>query len=257
MRIYGLTLTAALLAGTTLLAQNPAPRPTAADAERNARQIDAIMANWERAMNGIQALSAQLTRTTLEKTFQTTEVFEGTAKYMRPNMALLFMTKRGKPDVFEKYLCSGNFLYEFSPREKVIRVHEMPAPKQGQVADDNLLSFLFGMKAAEAKKRYEMTVMPAPANDRWYYYILVKPRTAADKNDFTRARLVLSNQTFLPRQLWFEQPNGNEITWDFIKLDPRAELNRAEFGPPAKPNGWRLEQVRKDKPAPRVIRPNQ
>src|SRR5262249_46691374 len=98
---------------------------------------------------------------------------------------------------------------EYAPREKVVREHEMPKPRDGQVADDNLLSFLFGMKAEEAKKRYELTVLQPPPNDKWYYYILIKPRAKADQNDFSRARLVLYKTNFLPRQLWFEQPNKN------------------------------------------------
>jgi TIGR03009 family protein len=253
MRTFGLTLITLLLGGAALSAQQPS-NGAAAAAAVNA-SLDAVLGRWEQSMKSVTNLTAQLNRTTLEKAFQTTEVFEGTAKYMKPNMAILFMTKRGKPEVYEKYMCSGNYLYEFAPRDKVIRVHEMPRPKQGNVADDNLLSFLFGMKAADAKARYELTLLPSPANDRWYSYILIKPRSAADKNDFARARLVLNSTTFLPRQLWFEQPNGNEITWDFLKIDTKTELKRAEFMPPQLPRDWKMEQVRKDTP-PRVIRPN-
>jgi TIGR03009 family protein len=252
MRNYGLTLITVLLAGMNLQAQQPAAKVG----------LDDILAQWERSMKGVTGLSASLTRTTLQKTFQATEVFEGTAKYMKPNLALLFMSKKNKPEIFEKYVCSGNFLYEFVPREKIIRVHELPKPKEGQVADDNLLSFLFGMKAAEAKRRYELTMLAPPPNDKWYYYILIKPRkeNQRDKNDFSRARLVLNNKTCLPRQLWFEQPNGNEITWDFVKLDVEARLKRAEFGPPPLPTGWKVVKIPLDggarEGAPRVARPN-
>jgi TIGR03009 family protein len=145
----------------------------------------------------------------------------------------------------------------FAPQEKKIRVAEVPQPKQGQLADDNFLAFLFGMKAEEAKKRYEMTMLQAPPNDKWYYYILIKPRTQADKQDFAKARLVLSNTSFLPRQLWFEQPNGNEITWDFPRLVSGVALQRSEFAMPQLERGWSYERFQpQNKVPPRVARPN-
>jgi TIGR03009 family protein len=261
MRKYGLTLSVVLLANWTLCAQQTSTGTNGTLTGAVKVGLDDILARWERSMKAVNGLTATLTRTTLQKTFQATEVFEGTAKYMKPNLALLYMGRKNKPEIFEKYVCSGNFLYEFVPREKLIRVHELPQPKQGQVADDNLLSFLFGMKAAEAKRRYDMTMLAPPPNDKWYYYVLIKPKTQRDKNDFSRARLVLSNTTFLPRQLWFEQPNGNEITWDFVKLDVKTPLQRTEFGPPPVPKDWKVVKIPLDKAAPartpRIARPNQ
>jgi len=258
MRKYGLTLTIILLAHTTLLAQETTLGKGSPTSKVG---LDDILASWERSMKGVTSLTATLNRTTLQKTFQATEVFEGTAKYMRPNLAMLYMSKKNRPEIFEKYVCSGNFLYEFVPREKLLRVHELPQPKQGQVGEDNLLTFLFGMKAAEAKRRYDLMVLAPPPNDKWYFYILIKPKTQRDKNDFSRARLVLHNTTFLPRQLWFEQPNGNEITWDFLKMDVKTPLARADFGPPPVPTGWKMVKIplekRSREGAPRIARPNQ
>jgi TIGR03009 family protein len=251
MRKYWLTLTAILLTSPVLHAQQSIKQP-ALDA-RN--PLDGILMRWEQAMQGVEKLSAKLTRTTFNKAFQTTEVFEGTAKYMKPNRAVLWMVQKSRPQVYEKYVCTGNFLYMYVPQEKKIRIYEMPKAKQGQLADDNFLTFLFGMKAAEAKRRYELVMLQAPANDKWYHYILIKPRTAADKKDFIKARLVLSNSTYLPRQLWFEQPNGNEVTWDFPRLDSKTPLQVREFAmPPLPAKDWAYERVKQDLP-PRVVRP--
>jgi hypothetical protein len=106
----------------------------------------------------------------------------------------------------------------------VIRIHQLPPPKPGQVADDNFLSFLFGMRAAEAKSRYQLTYVPPGPDDKWYYYIKIQPIHPADKHEFTEARLALNNKTFLPAQVWFQEPNGNEVTWDFTKVINGADI---------------------------------
>jgi TIGR03009 family protein len=245
--------------GSALTAQPaapPAPDP-------NAAKLDEVLGKWEKAMTEVQSLLAFCNRTSIDKVFQTTEVFEGTAKFVKSaqpghsSRASLEMRKKNRPEIYEKYICTGTYLYEYAPQNKVIRIHELPAPKPGQVADDNFLSFLFGMKAAEAKRRYQLTYVPPAANDKWYYYLKIVPVAVADKADFTEARLVLSNSTFLPRQLWFRQSNGNEVTWDFPKVINGAEIRLTEFATPALPAAdWRFVRVPRETPA-RVIRQNQ
>jgi TIGR03009 family protein len=130
------------------------------------------------------------------------------------------------------------------------------------VADNNFLSFLFGMKAEEAKRRYELSLAK---EDQHWIYIDILPRDPADKADFQKARLVLSATTFLPRQLWFVQPNKNEVTWDIPRVDTSAGVNRNDFAVPAQPQGWNVVRVPradlqapgKNDPPPRVVRPKQ
>jgi TIGR03009 family protein len=271
MRYFGLTLAGLVLVGFTAYAQQASPgaaqnpganrpagqAPAAAAPGPAGNRLDSLLANWERALTSVQSISAQITRTSVDKTFRVAEVYEGTAKYLKPNLAMLEMKMKGKDQVFEKYICTGTFLYEYVPQEKVIRIHEMPPPKPGQVADDNFMSFLFGMRADEAKRRYELRLVKGPPEDQWYYYLEILPRYPADKADFSKARLVLLAQTFLPRELWFEQPNGNEVKWDIPKIEQGVALNRADFTSPAPPPGWKMERVPRSNPQPRVVRPNQ
>jgi TIGR03009 family protein len=257
MRSFWLALLGLALAGPSLLAQQPPPAAPAA-----ASKLDEALLKWERAMGNVTSLAAQCSRTTIDKTYQSTDTYDGVAKYLRVgnhNLASLEMYKRGKRDVFEKWICSGTVVYEYAPQTKEIRVHDLPKPPPGQVADDNFMSFLFGMKAAEARRRYQLTWVQPPPNDRWYYYIDVRPIQNADKQDFSRARLVLNAATFLPRQLWFEQPNGNEVTWDFPQMQTGAQVNARDFGQPAVPAGWRMVRApaAPQSPPARVIRQQQ
>src|SRR5262249_10925473 len=118
----------------------------------------------------------------------------------------------------------------------------------------------FGMKAEQAQQRYKLTLLPAPAGDKWYNYVQIEPREQADKADFTRARLVLSSSTSLPRQLWVEQPNGNAGTWDFENLFTGVVLPAGEFEQPVAPPGWQIvsgDVPGAQQPAARVIRQQQ
>ena len=62
--------------------------------------------------------------------------------------------------------------------------------------------------AAEAKTRYDLKLHNVDQN---YVYIDVLSKSAVDRADFIKARLVLNKDTFLPRQMWFETPNTGEI----------------------------------------------
>jgi TIGR03009 family protein len=255
MRLSWLALLGAALVTPALLAQPPVVTPAPAP-----DRLDEVLLKWEQSMSRVSSLAAQCVRTKVDKTYQTTEVFEGVAKYLRvdkTNYASLEMYKRGRRDIFEKWICGADAVYEFAPQNKEVRVHELPKPPPGQVSDDNFVSFLFGMKAGEAKRRYQLTWVPPPANDRWYYYVDIRPRSKDDAREFTHARLVLLASTFMPRQLWFEEPNGNEITWDFPAVQPGAALTPAAFSRPAVPAGWQIIQAPRPPQAPRIIRQQQ
>jgi TIGR03009 family protein len=228
----------------------PVPPPAAGlDPARN--PLDAFLLRWEDAMKQVTTLSAQCSRVEENKTQLVTKTYVGTAKYLRPSSGLLEMYQRDKSENFEKIVVSGGILYQYLPQLKQIQAHHLPPPRAGQVAEDNFLSFLFGMKAAEAKRRYELTLQK---EDQYYVYIGVTPRFDADKADFKQARLVLNRDSFMPRQLWFEQPNRDTVTWDFPKVEIGIRLNPADFSKPPVPQGWRMVDVKPQDQRPPVIR---
>jgi TIGR03009 family protein len=254
MRNYWLTLITLLLAAPVLPAQSTTLGAAPALDPRN--PLDGVLLQWQEAIGKIDTLAAQLTRTTVEKAFQSSEVFEGYARYKKPNLALMHIVQKSRPAVYEKYICTGAFLYAYVPQERKIRVMEMPQGKGGQISPDHFLAIVFNTKAADVKGRYDLSLLPPPPNDKWYDYVLIKPKTADDRKDFARARVVLNKTTHLPRQLWFEQPNGNEVTWDFPRLTVNsADVKRTDFVMPQLEKGWEFERI-DAKAKPRIVRPN-
>jgi TIGR03009 family protein len=257
-----MVLAVVLATGAVAGAQTaPAAKPGAAATAADTAKLDACLKRWEEEMRKVQTLSGTLGRIDKDKSFGTTTKFTGYAQYMRSgtgptalNLAHMEMKQEGKTDIAEKIICTGTYLYMYAPPQKEIRAYEIPRAKPGQVADDNFMSFMFGMKAEEAKKRY---VLSLAKEDKWYIYVTVMPRFAVDKAEFARAQLVLNKDNFLPRQLWFEHSNGNEITWDIPRLQSGASIDRRVFDAPKPPPGWKLVPVTRAAAAPpRVVRPN-
>lgn len=254
------------------LCQSPQPGNGAAAPTPNPAlptPLDGVLKQWELQMQRIEFLTANLTLVEKDKVFNSAKTSNGTAKYLKsgsPNQPVLLASlefrKENKVETDRKFLCTGNFLYELDFTQKVVRAFEMPKPKAGQVADDSFLTFIFGMKAEEAKNRYNLNL---DKEDQYYSYISITPKLPGDRADFQRAQLVLLRATFLPRRLWFEKPNGDETTWDIAVIDTKKPVDRKEFDPPQLGKDWRWMQASspavsgtpatQNQPAPRVARP--
>lgn len=264
-----LTLTAATavtfsLAPTAPLAQaqipGQAPAATPVPPQNTATpaaRLDALLKRWEVEMQAVQTAAAQCSRTNLDKTFGSMTTFDGVLKFMKPDLVMVEMHRRNKPEVFEKYVFTGTYLYEYAQDRKEIRVHDLTDGKPAGQQVDNQMSLMMGMKAEAAKERYDLRL---GREDQWYYYVDILPKRPTDKQDFKRARLVLTKDRFLPRQIWFEEANGNEVTWEVPRVEVGSVLNRTEFAQPTLPAGWKFApQPRQNAPraeAPaRIIRP--
>jgi TIGR03009 family protein len=260
MRSYGLVLATLVLASYSASAQQTPQTPAAPPAApASGATLDAHLAKWEAAMKSIETLGAQLTRVDKDPVIEQVQRLTGTAYYMKAgsgssaqNLALLELTLEGQKEPKEKFVCTGTYIYQFLPEQKEIRYYELPKPKPGQAAEDNnLLSLLFGMKADDAKKRYELKLAK---EDKYYIYVDITPRSPADKADFQRARLVLNKSNYLPRQLWFEHANRSEVMWDIPNLQVGMALERRSFDAPQAPKGWKIVAGEKQRSQP-IVRP--
>ena len=237
-----LALAAATAAGR---AQAPATSPPSApavpaaapfDPDRN--PLDRYLQRWEEAMKKVDTLALACTRKEIDKVYRTEKTYEGTIHFLKPTYFFWDMRVKGKPQDFERIICSGQFIYQFVPAERVIRVY--PGPKvgpSGRIAEDTSIAFLFGMKATAAKERYTLSLFK---EDKFYIYVDVIPKRDIDKADFQKARIVLNRDTFLPRQLWFEHPNAGQVIWDIPTIQSGVPLQKITFATPKAPPGWKM-----------------
>jgi TIGR03009 family protein len=220
-------------------------------------RLDALLLQWEQRMKSVESIWAKdLVRTEKEKTGEV-RVLKGEARYLKPNLAALRMIREDNPALYELYISTGQFLYDYRPKSRKLYIH----PLQGGQFQNNFLSFLFGINAIDAKQRYELTLTK---ENKDFIYIKISPRFDAEKREFAQAQLVLQAGSMLPRRLWFEHPNGMEVTWDIPIMDTAQKLTPKDFVAPAAPAGWETVRVKEnDLPAsskgganaPRIVRP--
>jgi TIGR03009 family protein len=267
-----LTLTTGLLGFASVLAQPPAT-PGAAPASD--QRLDELLRYWEQDAARMQMMVAEFKCTRKNKTFNKTETYTGSLKFMRPEFARFEMSSVENPQTnYERFICTGSHLYVFRPAESTLIAYPLPARaagQSGQLPDDGPLPFISGMKADTAKKRYQIKITK---EDQYYIYVDVLPNYPRDQQDFTYARLVILRSTMLPRQLFWVDPQNIEVTWDITRVlkDREAEgaVKREDFMKPEVPRGWQLKvsegaaaaganpngtQVKFGQP--RVIRPQQ
>ena len=224
--------------------------------------VDSVLRGWEKAMTDLKSFVAVVERSTFDKALKTNDEFDGYAMFFKgspkdPSRARLELakmerlpnkTKKRVDSVFEKYICTGTFLYEYVPSTSTIRVHEMPKnEKEG--LQESFLSFLFGMSAVDAQKRYDMVLVYPEDKDKKsvrdpnYHYLLIRPKTEKDRSDFIEARLSLLRSNNLPAQIWYLQPNKNEVTWSFKDMQVNVQIPPKYFQPDDL-KGWKTDHVK-------------
>lgn len=223
--------------------------------------LDALLLKWEAKSQGVQTLHAKVVREKKDVIFRESQVFEGEAKFMRPNLALLELHDRDKPDKIEKYICTGTHLYDFRQESKEVRVHKWLPPKDRGWAlgkdlgwpfsffrlfttgplfaswDENFLAFLFAIRAQEAKARFQIEHLP---EDKFYQYLRFLPRDREGKSSMKEVRVAISKEACMPRQIALVEPNGNMVTWDIQIIHDAKPLDQREFTAPILPDGWTL-----------------
>jgi TIGR03009 family protein len=230
--------------------------------EKNQRYLDAYLKAWEERMAAINGLETKVVLTESDDGQPT--VFTGDAALMKPNFAKLFLKAADNPtDVrkWRRFVADGQYLWDYDHGKKIARVVQLP--KDG-IGDNTMIAILSGMKAADVKKRFDLSidVDDSARFTEHYLRITIFPRTKEDQQEFKKAELVLwKNDTdkkfaefwMLPARLWFQHPNGNQVMWEFKNMTIKKTFPKDEFKAPGFPDKeWRSEWVKP--PTPTVSR---
>jgi TIGR03009 family protein len=246
-------------------AQLGKPQPPPVETLPDQTKLDPYLDRWEKETKNLRTLDIACERTRTSAALgkgEILDVYSGSIKFMKVEdrngpvvLAAMDLQKRGgKADAFEKIVFSGNFVYVFQPREKQILYYDVTPAKGGKASEDSFMPFLSGMKAADAKKRYEIKL--TKENDD-FIYLEVFPRLQKDKADFVRAQIVFDRKTFLPKRVWYAEANRDTTTFLLTKIEKDKPINRKEFERPELPGkDWKFKKVdRTEDQPPRIARP--
>jgi TIGR03009 family protein len=261
MRLTPLAIALVLLGGVAVAQQPGQPQPTPPpNPAQQAAELQGILMNWQKAMSGITKFHIEQASKTMKYVvpFPETTFHAGDVKFLAPRQFLVDLKKveKGKyvPTDFFKIVCTGNATFQFEPKDK--KIYYMPLPDK-KASDDTIMGFLFpDMKMTEFQERYQLSLAPAPAGyEKFYYFLDILPKRPEDRQNFSKARLLLNRHNFLPRQLYYVEPNGNQVTWDFPKIKTTdANVQPNEFAQPTLPTReWQFaRRMVESGPPPRV-----
>lgn len=266
MRPAGLTLAALLVGLSAAAAQPPGPggtppgpgvQPPPAAAPKPDPGLDAHLKGWEDTMKAVTTLRVELSLTRKDAVRQVPKEYAGVVLCMKPNLAILRLDYTGDKTGrdYEAFICNGKAVYAYNGSDKTITEFKIPDPAKNPAgATDNLmLDFLSGMKAKEAKERFDLTVFK---EDQHYVYLDVKPKLGKDKQEFQQLRLALygpnTKVAYLPAQVYLVKPNGDTELWKCS--NPQTNLpgidEKVFVYKPVNEPGWRTVQAPNGGPQP-------
>ena len=186
---------------------------------------------------------------------------QGSLKYKSPDKGIFELNGQWVPGAnggsefkqgmnAEKWLCTGNAIYEYDFRETVKEVIEYPLPPnmQGEAAITNgPLPFVFGAKADVLDARYFMRVIPQ--NDSNLVWIEAYPKYQEDAKEFRRAEIILQTATMMPVGLKLYHLDGKDSTSYRFDIDknkindnpnPLFSIFTTDPFKVTVPSGWKL-----------------
>jgi TIGR03009 family protein len=201
------------------VAVDPAAQKAQRDAEiRSIQAMNPILTEWEKRSAIVSSLDAVFDKIVRDKAFGD-EWFRGRALLQSPDKACLQFVKykmdaknkpivevdaKGKKNaVLEKEpdsrtVCTGDKVLVYNWGTRSVTVYPLNKNVQQKALQEGPLPFLFNMKAAEAKKRYSMSLLEE--NEK-QYKIAILPRQEIDQQSFEMAQLWLNKTSFLPDML--------------------------------------------------------
>ena len=225
MRPVGLTLAALLVAASAVWAQPPAGPPGIPGAVPPGAppaappadpKLDPHLKEWEKKMTGTINFRADFELGRTDAVFKKERTYTGSVLCMKPNLARLRLDNSADKADYEAYICNGQFVYEYSGLLKTITEYKIAANAAAGGSDNLMLDFLSGMKAADVKRRFDITLFK---EDEHYVYLDIKPILGKDKQEFAQVRFALygprTKFAYLPAQVWMMKPNGDTELWTF------------------------------------------
>ncbi len=257
----------------TRVPKRPRPQEPAAPATPEAQRrpegrLEAVLHEWAKATESVRETRYKFRLSARDKTFERTTVRRGKVFFRKPDLLRVELTdEKGKPS--ETWLVADRALHRLDyerrthtiyPLSRAFHFHfpQKPAGRPNAFTgwfEQPLqrASWLFvGLPVRHLLEpqlddlRFDVRLAK---EDQYYSYIDLGPKTPADKTLFERARVVLNRDGFWVRQLWFEQPGGNEVTVDYERPDPDLDLpitrERLLKDVQDLPPGWKRQDVGK------------
>ena len=209
-------------------------------------ELRQILDEWEQQSSQIKSLHGRHTRFVYNKVFEIEKRSNGKWYLETPDKGRIDLSgippkkgeiskrigaESGKPyriesDREEMWICSGEEIIIVNGDEKTYEIAPVPEHLRGTNIVNGPLPFLFGMKAADAQRRFEMKLL---GNGKTSARIEIVPLRDSDKVNYEKAEIILDKTRYLP--IAVRLFTGNiETVYSFEILDVNDRSLRAKLG---------------------------
>jgi hypothetical protein len=203
----------------------------ALELQQQRKALAFVIAGWDAANTGNENVHFGFKRIELDRTFGGRRVRTGEVRIAGPNHLRAEYRENDRIEQTIVYLDDEIRIYEHE--QQTIRC--LPRNNKRGIGDERctISSFLSGawlgdlceqnywilrgLPVGEIAKKLEISLTK---QDPHWVYVEIHPRSSAGVADFSRMQVVLSRDSHWVRRIWLEQPNGNEVCWDFEKPQP-------------------------------------
>lgn len=243
------------------------------------KALEAILRDWEVESSKVQTLEGELHRWDYNQAFLRLEEATGHFWYENPDKGRIDFhpgaVKPGTPMTIgneewtrhpykeEQWVSDGQQVLKIDRAGKFYEAIPIPPENRGENIIATPLPFLFGLKAEQAKRRYDLelgnkhnqTIKTASGPKR-VYHIIAHPKMPGDMANWQQAEVMLDPETFLPVSIKLVDPaasdrNRQEKAYLFHDVEINKPLRLlGRFNDPFKPELKGLQRVEIRDPAP-------
>jgi TIGR03009 family protein len=239
--------------------------------------LDRVLVDWQNMSAGVKTFEASFTRWDYDGVFGAAgadgsqapkRVVNGTLRYAAPDKGYYDLS-----DQSEKWICTGDAVFEFRADLKQVREHPLPPDLRGKAIADGPMPFVFGIEAAKTKARYWMRIITPQDKQGDQVWLEVYPKYGQDAANFLKIDVVLKFEhnngqvtKLEPFALNMHLPNGKDRTvYQFSNMQTNTIFNGFKnvldvFVRPGTPFGWQHQVVEAPTgvdPAPTAQQPQQ
>jgi TIGR03009 family protein len=232
----------------------PAGRSPAADPVDPAK-MDWILQKWEQQSSLLKTLDVTILRIDDTPAWGDPEFYEGRALFKSPNLAFIDFNKikqdekkRPAKDVkgkflstpYERIICTGSEVWQYRSDTQQIFIFPLEKDEEKKAIEEGPLPFLFNMRAEDARRRYQMTLLNEDKKNN-VYGVSIKPKIKEDQESFSRAFVNLNRDYLLPVRIVLISPDGkSKKDFRLGPMYPNHQVNAKNFEGKALGPPWRV-----------------
>ncbi|MEQ9412075.1 MAG: hypothetical protein RIK87_30470 [Fuerstiella sp.] len=232
-------LAMAVLAASCAAQQNgTAPQNPAAPQPQVSEELWQLLADWAKGSANVRKLHGKHVRRAYDHTFAIEKISQGEFWYEAPDKGRIdvdpvkitdrmieernqpdaqVQKKDGRPyelksDIPERWICDGEKVYDINDEQKSARIVHLPPDIRGENIMNSPLPFLFGMPPEKATQRFNMKIIKDYRPKYAVVLLEATPRLRKDADNWSKAKIFLDTNMFLPTGVQLINPAGTKDT---------------------------------------------